>query len=192
AISCGDPLVKAAFLELADAWPQALPFSELRTRAHQRVQSGILEDPAVVTREAQELGQFLLQCYTNRFTTLLELSPRPLPLAREAGARPRTWPLARWQASRGPTVTTLRHGSVTLGEFERQLVRHMDGQRDRVALIQILAELVHAGKLTVRKDGEVVKDPAVVDQFLREVLDRQLRQLVRSELVLDGETRSAS
>src|SRR5439155_8578252 len=125
-------------------------------------------------------------------TNLLELAPRQLPLAKQAGERPRTWPLARWQAGLGSNVTNLRHETVTLGEFERQLVRHMDGQHDRAALLQILAGLVQSGKLTVRKEGEIVKDPEVIEQFLREVLDRQLGQLVRRELVLDGGSGSAS
>src|SRR5947209_4793989 len=103
-ISSADPIVKAAFLELADAWPQALPFTELRSLAHRRTQSGLIEDAATVAQDTQQLGQFLLECYMTGLTNLLELAPRQLPLAKQAGERPRTWPLARWQAGLGSNV----------------------------------------------------------------------------------------
>src|SRR5947209_19089256 len=43
-IASGKPIVKAALLELAKAWPQALPFAELRALARARLPGGPLPD----------------------------------------------------------------------------------------------------------------------------------------------------
>src|SRR6266404_2852060 len=108
-IASRKPIVKAALLVLAEAWPQALPFAELRTLARARLSGGAIQDAASIAQDTQQLGQFFLRCYMTALTNLVELSPRPLRLAKRAGDRPRARPLARWQASVGPHATNLRH-----------------------------------------------------------------------------------
>jgi hypothetical protein len=53
--------------------------------------------------------------------------------------RPVAMPLARFQAATGTAVANLRHQAVTLCALDRQVLRHLDGSRDRDQLVQVLA-----------------------------------------------------
>jgi len=60
--------------------------------------------------------------------------------AEEAGLRPVASPLARMQAAEGALVATLRQVRVELPEFEREVLRLLDGTRDRAALAAALGD----------------------------------------------------
>jgi hypothetical protein len=88
-------------------------------------------------------------------------APRSAPAA---GERPEASALARWQAERGPELTSLRHDAVRLDDpFGRVLVRLCDGGRDRPALVDALVGAVGrevtftVGGATVT-DGEAIRD----------------------------------
>src|SRR5205823_754429 len=69
-----EPLVKAAMLHLAEAWPRAVPFAELRDAARARLGGPAKPDPVADT---QALGQALLTFYASASTSLVELSLCP-------------------------------------------------------------------------------------------------------------------
>ena len=90
-----------------------------------------------------------------------ELLSRPLVAVRQAGARPRSFAVARWQAARGSIVTSLRHEGIRIDEPEgRVLPAAADGTRDREAL---------AATLGGRPDAR-----QVVDRFLARFADTGL------------------
>jgi methyltransferase-like protein len=166
-ISSRKPIVKAALLVLAEAWPQPLPFVELLALARARLRASEAQDA-----DKEQLAQFLLRCYATASSNLVELSPRPLPVAKQPGARPRVRPLARRQASVGSCVTNLKHRSVILDEMQRLIVQHLDGQRDRAALVEILHNLASRGELSMQG-------------FSSEALEKHLDPLARLSLLVE-------
>jgi SAM-dependent methyltransferase len=65
----------------------------------------------------------------------------PLRAARDPGERPVASPLARWQATQGPEITSLAYGSIRIEEAAaRTLVTLLDGTRDRAAIRMTLHE----------------------------------------------------
>src|SRR5262249_26890075 len=139
---------------LAEAWPEAVPFEELRRAARRRLGGG---EPAEAdaARDREQVGQAVLRCYTASLG-LAELHVDPARLTRRVSERPRATPLARWQAGAGAKVTNLRHEVVMLGDFERHVLRRLDGGHDRAALVEALAEVVRQGELTVQEGGAAV------------------------------------
>jgi methyltransferase-like protein len=123
-ISTAQPLVKAALMRLADAWPTSIPFSELITDARTDVGT---------------LGAALLNCYTKG---LCELHVHAERFVLVPGDRPCACPLARLQASSGNAVTNRRHERVFLDDADRTLLSHLDGEHDRAALLEVLAPFV--------------------------------------------------
>jgi methyltransferase-like protein len=81
-------------------------------------------------------------------------------------------------------VTNLLHELVTLGEFERHLLRQLDGQHDRRQLVEGLSALVAQGTLAVQQNGEPVADPEQTRKLLREALEQPLTQFARSALLV--------
>jgi methyltransferase-like protein len=176
-----EPLVKAAMLHLAEAWPRAVPFVELRAAARARLNG---QAPPDAVADAQALGQALLTFYASASTSLVELSLCPPRLATQVSERPAASPLARHQAATRHRVTNLRHETVELGAFERQLLALLDGSRDRGALRQELVERAGRGELVLEQDGQPVKDAGGRQQVLGQALDAQLPHLARSGLLV--------
>jgi methyltransferase-like protein len=76
-------------------------------------------------------------------------------------------------------VATWRHEAYRLGEFEREVLRHVDGPNNRRAIVSRVMEAVRAGALTVEVDGRPIPNPEagepLVGRFLEEVLGRLVR-----------------
>jgi len=65
----------------------------------------------------------------------------PLHAATQAGERPEISPLARWQAARGPELTSLAYQTVRMEEpAARELITLLDGTRDRDQIRAALRE----------------------------------------------------
>jgi len=134
-------LVADAFAELDRHRPRAVAFAELR--------AALGADPAA-------LGAALLDGFRRE-----RLIPHagPLLAVRDPGERPVASPLARWQAARGPDLTSLAYATVRMEEpAARLLVTLLDGTRDRDAIRAALVE--RAG---------VELSPADLDANLREL-----------------------
>lgn len=114
-VTATDPLVHRAIALLGERWPASIPFNELLKRA-----GGTQE-------QSHSLASSLWQFYGTASGQLLDLSPRPFAGTAKISECPVARPLARWQASRGNKVATLRHTTATLGEEERQLLLALDG-----------------------------------------------------------------
>ena len=88
----------------------------------------------------------------------VELRAAPPRAADTAGRRPEASALARWQAARGPELTSLRHDAVRLDDpFGRFLVGLCDGTRERPALVDGLVGAV-GREVTLTSGGTAVAD----------------------------------
>jgi methyltransferase-like protein/SAM-dependent methyltransferase len=172
-----EPLLKAAMACLHEAWPRTIPVEELRDRARARLRGGPL--PA---DEMGKLAHGLVDCYlTSDLVELHAFAPR---VVSQAGERPAASPAARRQARLGRTVTNPLHAVVQLTDLERHLVYHLDGTRDRAALLDALAGLCERGVLAVQKGGQVVTDQAVLRAALASLLEPALGRLARSAVLV--------
>jgi len=129
-VTTSEPLVRAALHALIDAWPSALPFSDLLSIAREAGGREIAQD-LVATR----LRAVLLQAYLGRIVQLLSCAPI---VSAEPGEKPLASPLARIQCAAGlPAVSSLLHANVRLdGKLEPRLLMLLDGTRDRATLAQ--------------------------------------------------------
>jgi methyltransferase-like protein len=180
-----EPLVKAAMMELAEVWPHALAFKTLLAKARERLQAAGQKEPAELNEDTRSLGQALLTFYATASTSLVELSLNPPKFTTRISERPIASPLARLQAQKGGKVTNYRHESVFLGEFERHLLRLLDGKHSRGELLEALAELVAKGELTVEKDGESVTAGEGLRNLLAQGVKQQLPRFARSALLIE-------
>lgn len=121
-----DPLTESALLELRAVYPMALPFADLLPRALQRSRvSADARTPAV-------LAAGLLSCYSTSRDLELQREPRRFhPVVSDF---PTACPLARWQSSRGPRLSNLRHENVLLQPDEQAFLQRLDGTQARATL----------------------------------------------------------
>jgi methyltransferase-like protein len=175
-IATGAPITKAALAVLAAQAPQTLPFNQLFAAAHARVGNALSAQA-----DMQTLGVELLHIAG---VGLLELRMRAAQFTDKVGARPVAWPVAREGARHGVHVTNLRHETVTLDEFNRQLVMRLDGTRDLAALVEELAALVASNALAIEQGGVEVRDAATVRTVIAKAVAENLPSLARAALLV--------
>jgi hypothetical protein len=92
----------------------------------------LLEDTLQLGRLSRPLEEFLTDAYA---AGLVDLHVRPPALTIRPPDRPLASPLARLQAQRGDSVTTLLHTQVRIADANAlRLLPLVDGTRDRTAL----------------------------------------------------------
>ena len=133
-VSTNIPMVEVALRHLHDAWPASLPVRDLWEASRTEVRNSGADARAPAGLD--DLSDALLRCYRHH---LVSLHVRPFPVQPTPTVRPLGSPLARHQAGRGPEVTNLVHQRVRLGEAERRVLRVLDGERDRVAVLAAVA-----------------------------------------------------
>jgi methyltransferase-like protein/2-polyprenyl-3-methyl-5-hydroxy-6-metoxy-1,4-benzoquinol methylase len=177
------PIVKAALVVLGEAWPRFLSYEELCSQARAKLDGEAIPNPAIRAEDKQQVGPSLLKFYTIA-ADLVEFRLRPLRVTSQPGPKPRARPLALRQARSGQPATNLRHESVTLDDFGRQVLQRLDGQRTRQELVRELVRLVADGQLTVQQYGEKITEPRRVEQAMVQFLDRQIDQFAQQALLL--------
>jgi methyltransferase-like protein/cyclopropane fatty-acyl-phospholipid synthase-like methyltransferase len=172
------PIVKAALVVLGEAWPRFLSFEELCSGARAKLDGEAIPNTATREEDKKQVEQSLLQFYTIA-GDLVEFRLRPLRVTKQPGPSPLARPLARWQAKSGRSATNLRHESVNLDEFGRQVLPRLDGRHTRPEMVRELVGLVADGQLTVQQDGERITEPRRIEQAMVQLLDRQIDQFAR-------------
>lgn len=164
--SSAHPLAKTVLVRLASAAPCALPFADLRV-------DGFDDDT---------LADLLTALHASG---VVELEAVPRQCVNRVGNRPRVSDLARRQADAGVLVTNQRRRVLKLDDpVARFLVRHLDGSRDRNALVRLLDREAAAGRLDLALDGHATIDPRRFPIVLEAVLDHHLRKMVEYALLV--------
>jgi methyltransferase-like protein/2-polyprenyl-3-methyl-5-hydroxy-6-metoxy-1,4-benzoquinol methylase len=166
------PLAKAALFELAVSYPKPIWFPELRSRARRLI--GNSGDDGT-GKDEQTLLEILLRIHG---TGLLELYPRGPEYVTEVSQRPKASPLAQFQIEHDNLVTNLRHTEVEVkDEIGRQLLKLLDGTRDRQKLLE---DLVTALNTFTSSSPENQSRPPVV----AEDLEKNLKKLANLSLLI--------
>jgi len=135
------PLTKAALAHLGAVHPDSVALPALLSAARTLVaRDGDVRHAAQAEHLAGELFSLLAH-------GAVRAEPRARRFPRTVPARPAATALARLQAAGGAHLATVRHATVGLDGFARRLVHHLDGTRDRDALVEALLADIHAGAL---------------------------------------------
>lgn len=171
-----DPLCKNAMMILVERFPASIGFEELCLEARKRLSPLMTPDELTKNRDRQLIGRMILQFYMSLVDRLVELRKIPVPVYTKISDKPTVTPLARAQANAGRAATNLKHELGNLGEFERQILRHLDGKHDKAMLIDLLVEMVTTGVLNAHKDGVKVTEPDEVRKLITPALDEALNR----------------
>jgi len=175
-LATSDPLMKAAMHCLAEASPAPLPFEELLATARARAGSGEVESEA-----ANRLAARLLNCY---LAGVLDFSVSEPTCTGEVSERPVASPYARLRARDGGKVVNLRLETVALSTPSRLVLQHLDGQLDRAALVEMVANWLRSGAVA----GDGVTNLPGPDQPLEAraaaYVDTLLRSFARGALLI--------
>jgi methyltransferase-like protein/cyclopropane fatty-acyl-phospholipid synthase-like methyltransferase len=181
-LATADPIVKSAFTILAERWPQSISVARLGAEARHRLDQHpqASKDPAEMARDDELLGTELLRCWA---AAVVEVRIEPPRMVNVLSERPQASAIARAQAEQGVAVANLRHEPINVDEFTRNLVRLLDGHRDREALVAALAKLVADKAMMIRQGDQQVVDPVAVRKVLEQVVPKGLDNLLKSSML---------
>ncbi len=151
-LSTTDPLVKTALVELFRVWPQAVPVPTLEATLAERLGATWTKDPDTGWRS---LAQLLLDGYLNH---LLTLHTHQAEFTLTPSERPVGYSVARYQAATQSRVTSVRHQEIPIPEFERAVLRLLDGTRDHAAVTDTIARAIEAGEVPAPSDAWPLAD----------------------------------
>lgn len=177
-LTTSDPIVKAAFCIMADNYPASIPFEDLVKQARAKLGGGESAD------DAQNLGKAILSAYATAFTAVVELHVWQPHFVMTPSEKPLASPLARHQATVGQRVTNAFHQSVTLSDFDRQLIQFLNGKNDQKAIVDEMTELVGRGVLNMQIDGKPVTDKMMIRKAMGPTVEQQLPKLGRAALLV--------
>src|SRR5690606_9681658 len=169
------PLTAAALRHLCAIAPRALSFTALVQVACDQLNIDQPDDDDVYL-----LALNLLQAYVYS-TQLVELLAYDPAFTIEISERPQASPLARLQVENVPLVSNLRHEQVELDGLTYAVLRLLDGQRDRAALMDTLYEFIESGRVPPPEENMT---PEQVRQALADDLNRALHWLARAALLV--------
>jgi methyltransferase-like protein/cyclopropane fatty-acyl-phospholipid synthase-like methyltransferase len=168
--SSDHPLAKVALVSLAAAWPGTVAFQDLLD---------------AVRREMAADETMLADLLDALFRSgVVELHAHPPVCAGTVGELPCAARLARHQAGSGLLVTNQRRRNLKLDDpMALFLLLHLDGTRDREALVDLLETEVAEGRLKLEVDGKPV-EPGPRRKVLETLLDHHLRKMAEHALLV--------
>ena len=170
-VSSSNPIIKAAFWLLGRIWPQSMRFEALVKAASECLPAAL--PPSL--KDSQAVGEMLLQSF---LSGVVHFSLSPSTCIATVSERPQASGISRFQAGRGMSITNRKHITIdSLNDVDRHVLRHLDGTRDRCALLATLLDAYQRGLLVRNSDGELVSDRARLESRLNQALDESLRCL---------------
>lgn len=180
--STRDPVLKAAFLRLAEVYPVSIEVSELiGTTLTKLRQQPAFVDANVLTADSQRVAEPLIRCFE---TGQVELSVLPSSFATGVSEKPCATAYARYQAETGNHATTRRHTTFELSDLQRLVLQHLDGTRTAEDLTDILIGLVKKGEIAAHNEGKPVTDAAELREHLKGPVESVLKQLAKHLLLV--------
>lgn len=179
-ISSGEPLTKAALLELCARWPATLELDALIEAACARLHAVGLD---VETPDRQRLAADLIECLLRKAVIARSWEPG---IATSLPDKPKLGAFNRITAEREGWIASLHHHRIALAAPLQKLAPLLDGTRDRAALLAEIGSLVEAKELSFRAaDGQANElRGAALLEVAGTFLDEQLAMLLRLPALL--------
>jgi methyltransferase-like protein len=182
-LSTNRPLVKAALVHMAGLWPRSLSVKDLWDAIRSLLRDSPEPEKCLLSDGLEPLADVLMQLQRSN---LVELHIHPPRCTLQPGERPVASPYARLQARTAGQITNLRHRRVELDGFARFVMRLLDGQHDRPAILAALAQAIKVDGVTIEHQGKTVSDPEEVLRLMTDSLEPCLHKLALNALLVDA------
>jgi methyltransferase-like protein len=173
------PIIKAALCVLQEHWPRALDLETLFEQVDKRLADAQVQEETDLKKRRRALMGSLLRGYSSM---AIEFFTWQADFVTEVSEKPRVSELTAFLVSQGRPAVNKRHEPIELAPFVKQVVRILDGTRDRVALLQRLGELVAEGTLTIQNQSE--RGPETSQSIIEQSLDQALTGLARTAFLV--------
>jgi methyltransferase-like protein/SAM-dependent methyltransferase len=173
------PSTKAAFIELMNAWPQAIAVDALCEIALERAAPYLTGTSVDDAR-----GAVLEDLFGGVMYGLIELHTQPPPCTNRPSDTPRAHPIAAFQAESGSIVVNAHHRMLDLDAASHAVLRLSNGRRTRREMLDMLMEDVEAGQLSLDEKA-LPGTPGDARAMLAVCVDQALATLTRHAVLVE-------
>jgi len=170
-----DPLVKSALLVMRKTWPEPIHFKELYATALEL--SGLEPD----TEQLVQLRLTLMHYFQSKH---LELYREGYRAAIHHSDNPKLFSFARSQSLTQDWVTTLRHETMPVDQFDKFLMPLLNGENSRATIAERMSALLQNGALQAKSDGQEVSSPDELEQILNDEIEHRLKRYIEQALLV--------
>jgi PKMT, C-terminal winged helix domain len=143
--------------------------------------SGSGSPAAISDADRRRLVSSIAQCVANG---MIEPTSAPDSFVTTLSERPQASRLARVEALTSKVVTNRRHEPRMLGDDAQNIIKYLDGEHDREALLRELMATFDRGDLSILIGGIPATGEQAVSDTLRNTLDRCLKKLALDALLV--------
>ena len=181
-IEIADPAAKIILVSLAHALPRAMSFEDMLNIARVNLQLGDqFSLPGSPDREA--MLNVALNCYMMMMLDLHVAPPAYVPVA---GEKPKATALARFQARESKSAANVLHTLVqNLNKTERLVLAHLNGTRDRAALVGVLKAAITKGILPDPAKSPAAAVEAGLSGPLEQALEKALSRVAAEAFLIE-------
>lgn len=176
-IEIDHPLTKAALFHLGKIWARSIPFDELVKQSVDLLKAESGAEVTITQRDNEILSEILFHIFCSGLMRMHVHEPAYTTIVSE---KPLASPIARWQAERSGAVSTLLCTGLNIDDqLGRELLRLLDGTRNREQLLEEMANYINSDKLDQPRE--------VKDQLIRKLpgqLDKSLDDFAGLSLLL--------
>ncbi|NMC64497.1 MAG: methyltransferase domain-containing protein [SAR324 cluster bacterium] len=171
-------VLKAALIAMREAWPRNIDFKTLFLKV-------IKLGKEKFSQSAFDNSTLILGLLDLAKQDFIDISLNSINVASTISSKPRVSPFAQYQARQSNIVTNLRYESVELGPFERDLIQHLNGERDLGAIANLLLSSLSEDGAHIKEGGETVLDPERQRVLVTTLLNDGLETLRKAALLLE-------
>jgi len=175
------PMTVEAFKHLRYIFPKAISFIDLIKECAKSI---TLQEGETIDQHAALVAANFLRAYSYS-ESLVEFHLHPAEVSVKISEKPEASMIARWQLDHMLKVTNLRHERVELDDFSRCLLRHLDGTRDHIELLDLLNDDKRAGRFNLEKAELDEPDAKLSEQPLENLLEARLRYFALTALLVN-------
>jgi methyltransferase-like protein len=171
-----DPFTKVALATLLEKRPQPMPFGQILEATRARSKS-----PRSIEQDETELGKYVLEACGYG---VMDILAHPWPCAATFSDKPRTSPLARFQAQSGRSVVNLLHQRIdVLSADHRGLIELLDGELTVEQVIDIMFQRVDLQRLPANAKASA-NDPDRLRRMFADSMRHMITELRDRGLLL--------
>jgi methyltransferase-like protein/trans-aconitate methyltransferase len=176
-IETAHPIVERALRHLCAMWPVAIPFEELLS--HSTADDSGFQ---TVDESRSNLTTALLRGFHAMFVRLHVAAPKVVNVI---GERPITSSLARYELDHSAITSNQLHVPYRFPDpLSRDLIRLLDGTRDRTDLEQALLEVVLSGKSDLIENETKITDRDEISAKIPRQVGESLQSLIREAMIV--------
>lgn len=173
------PPVKAIISVLCDYYPQCIDTTTLFSEAEKKLSNTKWR---INTNNTENIFRnILLNYYVSEFISFHTWQP---DIVNKISKNPKVRKLAAYQACKGKSVVNLRHKSLLLNSFEKQLISTINECDDLNSLHKKLFSKVQDNTIIFRQKNITVTDPETLHKMVEEEIQQTLSKFAIIELLI--------